>query len=178
MAVSTYIVTAQDFIARADISQGLQTQKLQAQIASTQEIYGIKILCRAFYAEVIAVVAGTTVNAEITTLIPIIKDFLVQKTYERYLVAANVLMTPAGARSQISTVSEASSDKQVAEVMALAKNDSNFYQDQLVNFLRLNQDDYPTWKASRCGCADLHVKKNNQFSIVGGLRKETPIEWT
>jgi len=178
MAVSTYIITIEDFTSRADISQNIQTQKIQAQIAPTQEQFGIKILCRAFYAEVLAVVDGGGVDAEITTLLPYIKDFLVYKTYSRYLTGAAVLMTPAGARVSTDTTSEPASDKQVSEIAKQADNDANFYQDTLVNFLTLNQDDYPTWRDSICGCGDRRTKNNNQFSIVGGNKRKTPIEWT
>lgn len=177
MAVSTYIITASDFESRADISGNILTKKLQAQIGPTQEQYGIKILCREFYAEVLAVVDGDT-SAAITTLLPYIKDFLVYKTYARYLTGANVLMTPAGARVSIDQTSTPASDKQISEIARQADNDANFYQDTLVNFLTLNQDDYPTWRDSICGCGDRRTKKNNQFSIVGGNKPKTDINWT
>jgi len=177
MAVSTYIITISDFKSRADISENIQTQKIQAQIAPTQEQFGIKILCRAFYAEVLAVIDGGT-DAAITTLLPFLRDFLVYKTYARYLTGAAVLMTPAGARVSIDATSEAASDKQVSEIAKQADNDANFYQDTLVNFLCLNADDYPTWRDSICACGDRRTKNNNQFSIVGGNKRKTPIEWT
>jgi len=176
--VSTYIITTADFTSRADISQNILTTKIQGQIAPVQEIYGIKVLCREFYAEVLSVVAGTTTSAVITTLLPFIKDFLVYKTYAEYLVGAGLMMTPAGARVSIDATSEAASDKQVGEILAQARNRANFYQDTLINFLTLNELDYPTWAASECGCSDRRTKNNNQFSIVGNTRKTQPIEWT
>lgn len=178
MAVSTYIITIEDFKSRADISENILTSKIQSQIAPTQEQFGIKILCREFYAEVLAVVAGTTTSAAITALLPYLKDFLVYKTYARYLVGAPIMMTATGQRTQIDTTSDLAPDKLISEQIALARNDANFYQDTLVNFLTLNVDDYPTWEASLCGCSDRRSKNNNQFSIVGGNKKETKINWT
>lgn len=177
MAVSTYIITTEDFISRADISQNLNTQKIQAQIAPVQEQFAIKILCRDFYAEVLAHVAGTE-TVVITTLMPFLRDYLVYKTYSRYLVGASVMMTPAGPRTQIDTTSDPASVEDIGDIKALAANDANFYQDTLVNFLTLNQDDYPTWRDSICGCNDRRVKNNNQFSMVGRNRIKTRIEWT
>lgn len=178
MAVTTYIITISDFKERVDISENILTTKIQAQIGPTQEQFGIKILCREFYAEVLAHVAGTTVTTAITALLPFLKDFLVYKTYARYLVGSPVMMTPAGPRTSIDETSEIASDKQISEIIALARNDANYYQDQLVNFLCLNQDDYPTWKDSLCGCLDNRTKNNNQFSIVGGNKRRTRIDWT
>lgn len=179
MAVSTYIITITDFKSRADLSENILTAKLQAQIAPAQEQFAIKILCRDFYTEVLAHVAGTTVTAVITTLLPFLRDFLVYKTYARYLVGAPIIMSPAGQRTQIDTTSDLASDKLISEQIALARNDANFYQDTLVNFLTLNADDYPTWRDSICGCDDdRRVKNNNQFSIVGKTRQKTRIDWT
>jgi len=176
--VSTYIITTADFTSRADLSQNIATTKIQAQIAPVQEIYGIKVLCREFYAKVLSVVAGTTTSAAITTLLPYLKDFLVYKTYAEYLVGAGLLMTPAGARVSVDTTSDPASEKQVSEIIAQARNRANFYQDTLINFLTLNEDDYPTWRDSQCGCSDRRTNKNNQFSIVGNTRPETAIKWT
>ena len=177
MAVSTYIIEAADFKSRADLSQNIQTQKIQAQIAPTQEIYGIKVLCNEFYDEVLAVVEGGT-DADITTVLPYIKDFLVYKTYAEYLVGASILMTPAGGRVSIDATSDPASDAAIGALIAQAQNRANFYQDRLVNFLELNADTYTTWRDSICGCGDRRTKNNNQFSLVGGRNKEHRIEWT
>jgi len=179
MAVSTYIITISDFQSRADISENILTRKIQAQIGPTQEQFAIKILCRDFYAEVLAHIDGTTVVATIATLLPFLKDFLVFKTYTRYLVGAPIMMTATGQRTVVEPTSDIASDKLISEQLALARNDSNFYQDTLVNFLTLNADDYPTWRDSICGCDDdRRVEKNNQFSIVGSNKRRTRINWT
>ncbi len=179
MAVSTYIITISDFESRADISENVLTAKIQAQIGPAQEQFGIKILCRDFYAEVLAHIDGTTVTAVITTLLPFLRDFLVYKTYARYLVGAPIMMTATGQRTQLDETSEIAPDKLIAEQIALARNDANFYQDTLVNFLTLNADDYPTWRDSICGCDDKRrTENNNQFSLIGRNKRATRIDWT
>jgi hypothetical protein len=179
MAVSTYIISTADFISRADLSQNIITQKIQAQIAPTQEKFGrSKILCWDFYNEVLDVVSGAETSAVITTLLPYLKDFLVYKTYARYLRNANVLLTPAGGRISSDTTSVAASREDMSDLIDQALEDANSYQDTLVNFLTLYQNDYPTWRDSICGCGDRRTKKNNQFSIIGSNKTKTPIEWT
>ena len=178
MAASIFIVTLQDFLTRTLISRNVNTDKLKTEISSTQEKYGRKILCEDFYTEVLNVVAGTASSAVINTLLPYIRDFLVYKTYARYLVSSPVSMTPAGARVQVDPNSNPASDKQYGEMIAQAKNDANYYQDRLVNFLELNEDNYPTWKNSICNCGDKRVKTLNKLSLVGNVRRDTPITWT
>ena len=89
------------------------------------------------------------------------------------------MSTAEGLRVSSSEVSEQASPEQMAAVVGLGEGRANFYQDRLVNFLSLNADDYPTWRDSICGgCSDRRVKANNQFSLVGGNRPETRIEFT
>lgn len=178
MSVSVYIITTEDFKSRVDLSENILTNRIQTQIGPTQEQFAIKILCRDFYQEVLNVVDGSTPSTVIDTLLPFLRDFLVFKTYARYLPGGNVIMTPAGARVSIDATSEPASDKQVSEIARQAHNDANFYQDTLVNFLTLNQDDYPTWRDSICGCGDRRTKFNNQFSMIGRTRVKTRIDWT
>ena len=99
--VTTYIVTTADFIGRADLTQNIDTNKIQAQIAPVQEQYGIKVLCHDFYAEVLAVVAGTATSAVIDTLLPYLRDFLVYKTYAEYLIGAGLMSTAEGLRTPV-----------------------------------------------------------------------------
>jgi len=178
MAVSTYIITTADFKDRAILSQNILTERMTAQIGITQEKYGIKILCIEFYDEVLAHVNGTTVNTDIATLLPFIKDYLVFKAYARYLVSANALATPAGMRVSIDATSDPLSDASMGAITAQAENDAGYYQDQLVNYLELNEDTYTTWRDSICNCSNRRVEANNQFSIVGGDNRKTPIDWT
>ncbi len=161
------------------MTQNILTTKIQSSIGKTQEGYGIKILCRAFYQEVLDVIDGTTTSAVIDTLLPFLRDFLVFKIYEDYVSISDALSTPAGFRTSIDTTSEPISSDAMNRLIGNAHQWAVYYQDQLVNFLTLNADDYPTWEDSICGCDDKRrTENNNQFSLIGRNKRATRIDWT
>lgn len=177
--MTTYLITIDDFQSKADITANIKTSKLQAYIGVTQEKYGLKILCKEFYDEIIDQVCNGTLTAANTTLIPYIKDYLIYKTYERYLVNANILSTPGGLRVQNDTTSREASADDLAPLRNQAKSDANFYQDQLINFLILNESDYTTWKNSPCNCnPKSYAYMENKFTKVGKSYEKIPIKWT
>lgn len=179
MAVTTYIVSIEDFSKRANISQNLLTNRFKQESGIDQEIYAIKIMCQAFYDAFLTELANDNLSTANTALLPYLKDYLVFKIYASYLVDGNLLATPAGLRTQIDATSETASDKQMAEAVAKAKSRGNFFQDKLVNFLQCNEDDYPLWRDSNCGCsADIRVKRTNSFSKIGVSKGRTKINWT
>ena len=182
--VSTYILSIEDFEERADISANIKTNQLKIHLGVVQEKYAVKILCLDFYEEVLdyVVQAETTPdyidNPEIANLIPYLKDYLIYKTYVRYLLYANQKSTAAGVRVVSEPVSTPASDKLISEMIGNARSDANFYQDQLVNFLLCNEDDYPTWKDSICNCGDKHTRNLNRMSVVGSKKTVTKVKWT
>lgn len=176
---TTYIITTEDFQQRADLSNNIRTDKIQAHIGPTQEIFTRKILCENLYNELISAIANGTLTPELTSLLPYVKDYLVYKTYREYLVTANVTLTPMGVRVQTDTTSEPATDKQMAEIMKQSQGIANYYQDRLVNFLTLNEDDYPSWKDSICNCnANIRTQKNNSFSVIANPSRKVYIDWT
>lgn len=175
---STYLIDIDDFKRRADISQNLDTNKLKASIGITQEKYIVKILCQNLYNEIIGEFPDS-LSAANTALLPFIEDFLIYKTYTRYLKGSNLLATPSGMRVQTDTTSTVATDDQMTEVIREAHSDANFYQDKLVNFLIKNEDDYPLWKASICNCGTSKRPVNaNRFSTIGKKASRTRIKWT
>jgi len=180
MAVDTYIITTEDFQRRADLSNNIRTDKIQAHIGPVQEISGRKVLCEDLYNEVLSVIANDiTDNTPVNDLLPHLKDFLVYKTYREYLVTAGITMTPMGARVQVDATSDAATDKQLAEIQRQAGNRANYYQDRLINFLEINISDYPQWAASICNCSpNRRTVKNNTFSVIGSASRKVNIEWT
>lgn len=175
---STYLIDISDFKRRADISQTINTDKLKAQIGITQEKYAVKILCQNLYNEIIGEYPDSLSPAN-TALLPFIQDFLIYKTYDRYLVSSNILPTPSGMRVQTDTTSDAASEDQMKSLRGQANSDANFYQDKLVNFLIKNVDDYPLWKNSNCNCNPTNRPINgNKISRVGRSTSSVPIRWT
>ena len=100
------------------------------------------------------------------------------KIYASYLVDGNYIATPAGLRTQVDTTSNIPTDKQMSEVTEKAEKRANFYQDELANFLRLNEDDYPLWENSNCNCKDQTTHLLNKFSKIGKNQEKVKIKWT
>ena len=175
---TTYLIDIEDFKRRADLSQNLNTDKLKAETGITQEKYGVKILCQNLYDEIIGEYPSDLSVAN-TSLLPFIQDFLIYKSYARYLEAANLLATPSGMRVQRDTTSDVASEDQMTRIIRRAHSDANFYQDKLVNFLIKNEDDYPLWKDSACNCGtNLRPLNRNRFSTVHRKSNSVPIKWT
>jgi len=179
MAVSTYILDISDFTDRADITANIQTQKLKTYLGVIQEQYALKILCKALYDQLLVEIAADTLTDANTALLPFVKDYLIYKTYARYLLNANAMSTPAGIRVQVDATSDPASDKFVAELMRQAGNDANFYQDQLADFLDCNSTDYPLWEDTICDCRRQNrTLKGNSFSKIGQSKGKVKINWT
>jgi hypothetical protein len=179
MAVSTYILTTEDFTNRADISGNIITSKLNSYIGVIQEKYALKMLCQALYDELLDQICNNSLTTANTALLPFLKDYLIYKTYARYLVNSSIMSTPSGLRIQNDPTSQAATNEQLAPLVAQAENDANFYQDQLANFLIKNEDDYPLWKSSSCNCSPTQFTyKANQFSKIGGSTGKTKVKWT
>jgi hypothetical protein len=175
MAVSTYILSIEDFQNRADITVNIQTAKLKGYIGVIQEQFAVKILCQALYDQMLVEIAASTLTTANTALLPYLKDYLIYKTYSRYLLNANAMSTPGGIRVQSDATSEPASDKYVAELMRQSDNDANFYQDKLVNFLDINYLDYPLWKDTVCDCNKIRTVKGNSFSKIGSSKGKVKI---
>lgn len=176
--VTTYILSIEDFTNRADITINIQTAKLKTYIGVVQEQFAVKILCQALYDQLLTEIAAGTLTTENTALLPFLKDYLIYKTYSRYLLNANAMSTPGGIRVQVDATSEPASDKFISELMRQSDGDANFYQDLLVNFLDCNVNDYPLWKDTVCDCNKSRATKGNTFSKIGSSTDKVRIFWT
>jgi len=178
MAVDVYILSIEDFKDRADITENIQTQKLKTWLGVVQEKYAIKILCDAFYNEILDQIEADSLTTSNTALLPFLKDYLIFKVYKRYILGAGVLTTTAGLRVQSDDTTEQISDVRMGELIGQANGDANYYQDTLVNFLTCNKNDYPVWRDSQCGCGKKRTFKVNNFSKIGGSKGKVRIKWT
>jgi len=175
---ATYILTIDDFLAKADISQNLNTNKLNANIGVVQDVFGRKVLCNQLVNELLAELPISLSTANLA-LIPYVRNFLIYKTYSDYLVGANLMSTPAGMRVQIDGTSDAASDKAMVALQRQADNRADYYQDQLINFLKENKDDYPLWRDSICNCyGNRRPQNGNVFSRVGSQDRSVDIDFT
>lgn len=178
MATDVYIIKIEDFNNRADITINIKTDKLNGYIGVIQEQFAIKILCQALYDQILIEISGDSLTTANTALLPFLKDYLIYKTYGRYLLNANAMSTPGGIRVQVEATSEAATDKYVAELMRQSDNDANFYQDQLINFLDCNSTDYPLWEDTICDCKRTRTVKGNSFTKIGNSRGKVKIKQT
>jgi len=179
MAVTTPILTIDDFTNKADISNNIKTSKLEPYIEVIQDQFGPKMLCELLYQELQDQICTSTLSAVNTLLLPFVKNYLIYKTYARYLVNANIIATPAGLRIQLDTTSVAATSEDLAPIVSQAETDANSYQDKLANFLIENETDYPLWKDSICNCKkSLRAQKQNQFSLIGKKSDKVDLKWT
>jgi hypothetical protein len=175
---ATYILTIDDFLAKADLSQNINTNKLNANIGVVQDVFGRKVLCNQLVDELLSQLPNSLTDAN-EALLPYVKNFLIYKTYSDYLIGANLMSTPAGMRVQIDTTSDQASDKSMVAIQRRADGRADFYQDQLINFLKENEDDYPLWKASICNCyGNRRPQNGNVFSRVGSQDRRVDIDFT
>ncbi len=179
MATDTYIITIEDFKNRASISTNILTEKFKQSAGKEQQKYAKKILCKEFYNEILNQIENdslTLVNKELID--DYLKDYLVYKIYADYVITANFMATASGFRVQTDATSTVVTDEQMSTITSKAKEDANYFQDELVNFLTCNSSDYPLWASSRCGCGDIRVKKANRFTKIGKSKGYTKLDWT
>lgn len=179
MATDTYIITIEDFKNRASISPNILTETFKQSAGKEQQKYAKKILCKALYEEILEQIDADTLTPANEELVDdYLKDYLVYKIYADYVITANFLATPSGFRIQTDQTSTVVTDEQMSTITSKAKEDANYFQDELVNFLTCNSTNYPLWASSRCGCGDIRVKKANRITKIGKSKGYTKVKWT
>ena len=175
---TVYLIDIADFKRKTLLSQNLNTDRLKAEIALTQEQFLVKELCQDLYDQIISQYPDSLSVAN-TALLPYIQDYLVFKSWSRYLVSANLVSGPQGLRVMRDSTADKPESQEMLAVQRQAQSDANFYQDKLINFLIKNEDTYTLWRDSICNCSPNRRPVNgNRFSKVGSQRSEKPIHWT
>ncbi|NEO72146.1 DUF6712 family protein [Moorena sp. SIO3H5] len=172
------LVDITDFRERVILSQNLNSDRIKIASNLVQEKQLQRILCTQLYDEILSEYPDNLSPAN-EALMPFIKDFLVFRSYYEYVATGNIQSTPAGFRIANPTDSVAASSEDLQSLGGKALSDANYYQDQLINFLVKNEDNYPLWKNSSCNCpADLRPYLRNKFSGIGSPFGYTPIQDT
>ena len=173
MACRTLFISQQDFKERVDLSDNVLSKYIVPNIASVQDRYIKKILCKVFYDELITQIdAGTLTTANETLIDDHIKPAMVFRSYARYLATANIFSTPAGFRKFREDNSDAAEAADMTAFLNQANSDASFYEKELSNFLQNNLSDYPTFR-DECGCS--HNKDSGGFKITSigvGYKKD------
>ena len=172
----TYLIDKDDFSGRVDISVNRLDAKINSQIGIIQKKYLKNLLCNELYEDLVTQFeqgGEAYLDDRLADLYPFVQDFMVYKTYERYLVGANVIDTPSGSRIKAdSAVDRAATPDERREIRQQAVQDANFYQDEMIAFLKRNKNDYDDWRQSHCGCDHSFVNKMNQISGIGKTSRQ------
>jgi hypothetical protein len=174
MACRTLFISQEDFKDRVDLSDNVLSKYIIPNIASVQDRYIKKILCKDFYDELIAQIdAGTLTTANETLIDDHIKPAMVFRSYARYLATANIFSTPAGFRKFREDNSDAAEAADMSAFLNQANSDATYYERELYEFLENNKDDYPTYR-DECNCGNIKSVTNFKISAIGVGYKKDP----
>jgi deoxyribodipyrimidine photolyase len=175
---NTFILSVTDFENVIDLNNNIAQNRLKQVFGRVQEPALLPIICREFYNELIEEIETNTLTTANEILLPYIKDFLIYKSMARYYATANYKSTPAGIRVHTDTISSQANPDQMRQLIDMVNKDASFYQDELVNFLQANQDDYPTWRDSSCGNCNNFSKASANIRFGANRSTKTKINWT
>jgi hypothetical protein len=175
MACRTLFINQEDFKDRVDLSENVLSKYIIPNIASVQDRYIKKIICKDFYDELIVQVENNNLTSANTTLVDdYIKPAMVFRSYARYLATANVFSTPSGFRKYREDNSDAAEAADMSAVLNQANSDATYYERELLEFLENNLDDYPTYR-DECKCSNIKSLTNFKISAIGnGYKKNDP----
>jgi len=124
-----------------DISDAVDNKKLDNPIKNAQDRLRA-LICPAFYDQLVSQNATTpktfsTDNEAFYT--PYVQQYLAWQAYEFYIIKANTFEHRTGIRVYREENSDPASDKIMGEQIALAKRQTQFYKEEMINFLRTAQ---------------------------------------
>jgi hypothetical protein len=142
----------------------------------------------AFYDQLVSqiITTPTSLSTENNTFFdPYVKQYLAWQAYEFYIIKANSYETRTGVRVFKEDNSDPASDKLMGEQIAMAKRQTQFYKETMINFLRTSQrvstSAYPLYTQDGCvstggGFGISAVSKINTvaFSIDNSIINQEP----
>ena len=135
------LITFADLREETDISEQVDNKKIDNHIKHAQDRLRA-LISPAFYDQLISQNATTPKSFSADNLAfytPYVQQFLAWHAYEFYIVKANTFETRIGVRVFREDNSDPASDKIMGEQIALAKRQSQFYKEEMINFLRTAQ---------------------------------------
>jgi hypothetical protein len=152
----TKLITYAYLKEETDISQIVDNAKLDNPIKNACDRLRA-LIGPQFYNELVAQVITTPKSlstANTAFFDPYVKQYLAWQAYEFYIIKANSFETRTGVRIWKEENSDPASDKLMGEQIAMAKRQTQFYKETMVNFLnsakRVSNASYPLFTAS-CG---------------------------
>jgi hypothetical protein len=158
----TKIITEQEIKNWTDISNNVQSSSLAFAITISQDLYVRTALGEKLYEELVGQVANNTLTALNTTLLNgndrlfrgIKPGLAWWIAYESYTYLHSKI-SPTGIQSK-STDQATSIDSRSLEIRKnMAKKKAEYYIDQLICYLRDNENDYPLFRDSDSCCTNL-----------------------
>tara|TARA_R110000868_G_scaffold199747_1_gene446361 strand:- start:2598 stop:3164 length:567 start_codon:yes stop_codon:yes gene_type:complete len=124
-----------------DISDVVDNKKLDNPIKNAGDrlraLIGVS-----FYDELVSQIITTPTSLSTANLAffdPYVKQYLAWQAYEFWIIKANTYETRTGVRTFKEDNSDPASDKLMGEQIAMAKRQTQFYKDTMINFLRTAQ---------------------------------------
>jgi hypothetical protein len=173
MACRTLFISQEDFKDRVDLSDNVLSKYIIPNIASVQDRYIKKILCKDFYDELIVQIDNSSLTTANDTLVEdYIKPAMVFRSYARYLATANIFSTPSGFRKFREDNSDSAEAADMSAFLNQANSDATFYERELFEYLENNLDDYPTYR-DECKCSNIKALSNFKITAIGsGYKKD------
>ena len=120
-----------------DISDSVDNKKLDYPIKNASD--RLRALIRpSFYDQLVSQVTTTPqtlTTANSSFFNPYVKQYLAWQAYEFYIIKANTFESRTGVRIFKEENSEPASDKLMGEQIAMAKRQTQFYKETMINFL-------------------------------------------
>lgn len=157
--------------AQTAISKNIPDDELQIPLQRSQDILKM-LLGMQFYEEIESQFPSSfdTDNGQLFD--PYIKQFLAWQSYQFWLTKANFKTTPAGIRVHSETNSVVASDVQMATLFSDAKQQAQFYKEQIYAFIcKKRHTDADAYSLlDDCDCS--RNKMGNGFHITSVARKD------
>lgn len=167
MACRTLFISQEDFKDRVDLSDNVLSKYILPNIASVQDRYIKKILCKDFYDELIEQVDADTLTSANETLVDdYIKPAMVFRAYARYIATANIYNTASGFRKFREDNSDIAENSDMTALLSQAESDAMYYEKELYDYLENNEDDYPTYR-DNCKCSKTKGLANFKITAIG-----------
>lgn len=130
----TKLISYAYFKQETDISQNIDESKLDNPIKNAHR--QLKFLIGTdFYNQIVSQFPSSFTTDNMSFFDPYVKQFLAWQAYEYYIIKANFAETASGFRVYKEENSDVATDKQMGELIRIAKETSQLYKGEMITFL-------------------------------------------
>jgi hypothetical protein len=146
------LIIKSDFEGYVDLSTNIDDRYINPHIRSAQREILKPILCEDLYDVLVSQNDADSLTYENAELYEYVKECLIFYAYKEYLFWSQKRSTPQGVVKKRSDQSDQLPDTELADMINNVDIKAKFYEGELRKFLKDNEDDYPLWRDSECGC--------------------------